>query len=252
MNCLIVDDDIFSTRLIAEFIKRTSTNNLINTFTNAIDAVDFMSVTCDKIDIIFLDIEMPEMSGIDFMKAVETHNTQIIIYSSQEKYALESYEYNVCDYLLKPVTYPRFLKALTKARIAIMASSAMPEEITNNEDKLPSTTEEDLSEDNEVYIKDNTNATYKVRYSDVIYIEASENYVTLVTTTRQIMIHTTMKSFLEKFPEKYVVKTHRSYAVGIRFIRDIIDNEISLLLTDKKIPIGKSFRDVTKNILTTK
>lgn len=66
------------------------------------------------------------------------------------------------------------------------------------------------------------------------------------------MIHTTMKSFLEKFPEKYVVKTHRSYAVGIRFIRDIIDNEISLLLTDKKIPIGKSFRDVTKNILTTK
>lgn len=237
MNCVIVDDDTFSTRLIADFIKRTSAVNLVNSFSNAIDAVDYLSITTENIDIIFLDIEMPEMSGMDFMKSVNIRNTQVIIYSSQEKYALESYEYNVCDYLLKPVNYARFLKAINKAKFNL-------QQLQNEAFVEDETTEDgEEKEDEDVTIKDNLSAVYKIRPTDVIYIEALENYVALVTTTRRLMIHTSMKNFLEKFPEKYVVRVHRSFAIGKRYVKDIINNEITLLLADKKIPIGKSYRD---------
>ncbi|MCQ2203778.1 MAG: LytTR family DNA-binding domain-containing protein [Bacteroidales bacterium] len=249
MNCIIVDDDVFSTRLMAELIKRTSALDLVNTFTNAIDAVDYMTISKDKIDLIFLDIEMPEMSGIDFMKAIETHTTQIIIYSSQEKYALQSYEYNVCDYLLKPVNYTRFIKAVNKAQIARQMSEIVIPEDYEKEDKTI-----DVNDgEQEIYLKDNSMTTYKVRFNDIIYVEASENYVTVVTTTRSIMIHSPLKKILEKLPEKFVIRVHRSYAIGVRFIKDIIGCEITLLLTEKRIPIGKSFRpslnEILKNIV---
>lgn len=237
MNCVIVDDDTFSTRLIADFIKRTSTVSLVSAFSNAIDAVDFLAVTTETIDIIFLDIEMPEMSGMDFMKSVNVHNTQVIIYSSQEKYALESYEYNVCDYLLKPVNYARFIKAINKAKTNLQQidATAEVENIIQNENSN--------DDDEDITIKDNMSAVYKIRPTDVIYIEALENYVALITSTRRLTIHTSLKNFLEKFSDKYVVRVHRSFAIGKRYVKDVVNNEITLFLADKKIPIGKSYRD---------
>lgn len=243
MNCIIVDDDLFSTRLIADFIKRTSAVNLASTFNNAIDAIDYISVSKDKIDIIFLDIEMPEMSGMDFIKSVDIQNTQVIIYSSQEKYALESYEYNVCDYLLKPVTYARFLKSINKAK----------QELTKLEQNRHNDNygdDESISEAEEMFVRDNLSTVYKVRFSDIIYIEAQENYIAIVTTTRKITVHKTMKEILELLPERYVIRTHRSYAIGKRFIKDVIGNELTLLLADKTIPVGKSYRDNIKDLTT--
>lgn len=237
MNCVIVDDDTFSTRLIADFIKRTSTVSLVSAFSNAIDAVDFLAVTTETIDIIFLDIEMPEMSGMDFMKSVNVHNTQVIIYSSQEKYALESYEYNVCDYLLKPVNYARFIKAINKAKTNLQQIDATAEVENTIQNENSNDDDEDIT------IKDNMSAVYKIRPTDVIYIEALENYVALITSTRRLTIHTSLKNFLEKFSDKYVVRVHRSFAIGKRYVKDVVNNEITLFLADKKIPIGKSYRD---------
>lgn len=245
MNCIIVDDDLFSTRLIADFIKRTSTVDLVSTFNNAIDAIDYIAVSKEKIDIIFLDIEMPEMSGMDFIKSVDISNTQVIIYSSQEKYALESYEYNVCDYLLKPVTYARFLKSVNKAKaeLAKLDQNGTTEEVTSKDKKE----EEEVEE---VFLRDNMSTVYKVRFNDIIYLEAQENYVAITTTTRKITVHKTMKDVLDMLPEKYITRTHRSYAIGKRFVKDIIGNELNLLLADKNIPIGKSYKDNIKELIS--
>lgn len=243
MNCIIVDDDIFSTRLMSDFIRRTSILTLLNTFDNAIDAIDFLSISQKPVDIIFLDIEMPEMSGLDFIKSVNVHNTQIIIYSSQEKYALESYEYDVCDYLLKPVNYTRFHKAISKAKVALG--------ITSNDDTEQNKTEQQKqpdADDCEIYIKDNSGAIYKIRYSEIIHIEALENYISVLTPTKRITIHTTMKDFIEKMPTKFIVRTHRSHAIGKRYIKSINNNSIELLLGDKIVPVGKSFKDVVKTL----
>ena len=240
MNCIIVDDDTFSTKLIADFIRRTSAVDLVNTFTNAIDAVDYLSITNEEINVIFLDIEMPEMSGIDFMKSVNIKNIQVIIYSSQDKYALESYEYNVCDYLLKPVNYARFLKAINKAKLALSMGDTQPDEEAAQADAGETKVVD------EIVVRDNMNAMYKIRMSDIIYVEALENYVALYTTTRRLMVHTSLKCFMEKLDESYVVRVHRSFAIGVRYIKDIVNFEITLFLADKKIPIGRSYKEVVK------
>lgn len=247
MNCIIVDDDIFSTRLMSDFIRRTSVVTLLNSFDNAIDAIDFLTISQKPVDIIFLDIEMPEMSGLDFIKSVDVRNTQIIIYSSQEKYALESYEYDVCDYLLKPVNYTRFHKAINKAKAALGITTADDNnEVAETEPHQSNTDAEDC----EMYIKDNSGAIYKVRYSEIIHVEALENYISVLTPTRRVTIHTTMKDFIDKIPTKYIVRTHRSHAIGKRYIKSISNNSIELLLGDKVVPVGKSFKDVVKTLLT--
>lgn len=243
MNCIIVDDDLFSTRLIADFIRRTSTVSLLSTFTNAIDAIDYISVSKEKTEIIFLDIEMPEMSGMDFIKSVDIRNTQVIIYSSQEKYALESYEYNVCDYLLKPVTYARFIKSINKAKAELAKLEQGTETKPKDDDDKPADVED-------VYLRDNMSTVYKVRFCDIIYVEAQENYVDIATTTRKITVHRTMKEILEMIPEKFITRAHRSYAIGNRFLKDIIGNELVLLLADKNIPIGKSYKDNIKELIS--
>ena len=113
MNCIIIDDDLMSRRIIEEFISRTDQLRLLASFENAVDAINVFS-SDEDVDLIFLDIEMPEMSGIDFLNTL-TSPCQIIIISSKEKYALEAFEYNVTDYLLKPILYSRFFKAVEKA-----------------------------------------------------------------------------------------------------------------------------------------
>lgn len=248
INCIIVDDDIFSTRLMSDFIRRTSVVTLLNTFDNAIDAIDFLTISPKPVDIIFLDIEMPEMSGLDFIKSVDVHNTQIIIYSSQEKYALESYEYDVCDYLLKPVNYTRFHKAINKAKAALGISATEENNETTDNNQRPRQPDTD---DCEIYIKDNSGAIYKVRYSEIIHIEALENYISVLTPTRRVTIHTTMKDFIEKIPDKFVVRTHRSHAIGKRYIKSISNNSIELLLGDKTVPVGKSFKETIKTLTDT-
>lgn len=116
MNCIIIDDDKLSIKIIEEFVGRTEGLNLTGSFSSAVEAFNALTQPgAEKVDLIFLDIEMPEMSGIEFLDSLDII-PQVIIYSSQEKYALESYEYDVTDYLLKPVQFGRFIKAVNRAR----------------------------------------------------------------------------------------------------------------------------------------
>ncbi|MCU4164797.1 LytR/AlgR family response regulator transcription factor [Carboxylicivirga caseinilyticus] len=226
MNCIIIDDDKLSTKIIKEFIEKTDGLTHAGSFDSAVTAINYLSKPdTNPIDLIFLDIEMPEMSGIDFLKSL-SKLPQVIVYSSQEKYAIESYEYDVTDYLLKPVQYGRFIKAVNRAKERFEESDTVSRESS------------------EIFIKNNSSLV-RVKYDDILWIEALENYVVLNTFKDKYTIHFTMKAISEKMPTDRFVRVHRSFIVNITKIKVIEDNSVIIMHDggSKIIPIGKSYKD---------
>jgi DNA-binding LytR/AlgR family response regulator len=228
MNCIIVDDDKMSRKVLEEFVKRTDSLNLINTYSNAVEAINSLKNCVDPIHLIFLDIEMPDMSGIEFLNTLKEVSSQIIIVSAKDKYAITAFEYDVTDYLLKPITYARFYKAVDKVfkRIDDIISI-----------KRPSDLKEDIDE---IFIKKNSTLV-RLKYDDILYIEALENYVIVNTYTEKFTIHFTMKSIEDKLPVKKFKRVHRSFIVNINRIKGIEDNSIIIKLEEgiKLLPVGK-------------
>jgi DNA-binding LytR/AlgR family response regulator len=224
MNCIIIDDDKLSLRIIEEFVEKTEFLNLIDSYSNAIDAINAFNK--NEIHLIFLDVEMPEMSGLEFLKTLKDP-PQIIIVSSKDKYAIEAFEYDVTDYLLKPVSYARFYKAVQKAQGRYSSGDS------EANDKL-----------DEIFIKNNS-SLIKLKYEDIYWIEALENYVVINTYDEKYTIHFTMKSISEKLPSNRFLRVHRSYIVNVNKINVIEDNTVIYEVADgaKVIPIGKSYKD---------
>lgn len=223
MNCIIIDDDKLSRRIVEEFVKRTETLNLLYSFENPVDAINIFEKE-DDIDLVFLDIEMPEMSGIDFLDTLK-NPPQIIIVSSKGKYAIDAFNYDVTDYLLKPISYSRFYKAVTKA--------------TERFSKNKINTKGD-----EIFIKKNS-ALVRLKYQDILWIEALENYVIFTTFDDKYTIHFTMKAIEQKLPSGKFTRVHRSYIVNTSSINVIEDNSVIIKTKEgnKTIPIGKSYKD---------
>ncbi len=244
MNCIVVDDDNFSLRIMSDFIRRTSYLTLVKTFDNAIDALEFIAFAGNKIQIIFLDIEMPEMSGMDFIRSIDLKETQVIIFSSHQKYALESYEYDVADYLLKPVNYARFIKAVKRATDEITVRNAMSQDAKEGVEKKD-------EEKNIVMLKDSTGELYRIDYNDIAYIEANENYVNIFTPKTKITIHSSLVKILQLLPEDVVFRTHRSYAIGKNHIVGADSNSVKIECgkEKKEIPIGKTYKPELKKLL---
>lgn len=224
MNCIIVDDDRLSRLVIEEFIKKTNFLSLIASFSTAVEAINAINSN-NQINLIFLDIEMPEMSGIDFMNTLK-HPPQIIIISSKEKYALDAFSYDVTDYLLKPIAYPRFYRAVSKANSRFQLS------------RLDNHTRE------EIFIKKGSSLV-RLKLDDILWVEALENYVILNTFNEKYTIHFTMKAIERKLPPTRFLRIHRSYIININKIAIIQDNSVEIE-TDhglKGIPIGKSYKE---------
>lgn len=223
MNCIIIEDDKYSRKLIEEFVGKTEILNLLHSFSNAVDAINYINT--DEIHLIFLDVEMPEMTGIEFLKNIRKY-PQVIIISAKDKYALEAFEYDVTDYILKPITYSRFYKAVNKAVDRHYARNGNPESAT------------------EIFVKKNSSLV-RVKFEDILWIEALENYVIVSTFQEKYTIHFTMKAIEQKLPVSIFRRVHRSYIVNINQIMLIEDNQIIMSIADeiKQIPIGKSYKD---------
>ncbi|MCF6366271.1 MAG: LytTR family DNA-binding domain-containing protein [Bacteroidales bacterium] len=224
MNCIIIDDDKVSRLVIEKYISKTDLVSLTETFDNAVDAANYFNKNASS-DLIFLDIEMPGMSGVEFLESLD-NLPQIIIVSAKEKYALQAIQHDVTDYLLKPIVYSRFLKAVTKA---------------NTRHK------EEAEKDNSkgIFVKSSSSSFVRLFYDDVMYIEAMENYVVITTYEHKHTIHFTMKALLNKLPADKFVRVHRSYIVNKDKVERIDDNMIIMNTKDKRksIPISKSYKD---------
>ena len=220
MKSIIIDDNEIALLATQQCVLKAEQIKLLKTFNNALQALSY--IASNQVDLIFLDIEMPELNGIEFIKAMKHPHPLIVLTTSHPEFALEAYEHNVLDYLVKPIALPRFLNAVAKAQ-------AMFE--NHNIDKI----ENDI-----IFIKKG-NIIVKVNKSDVLWIEGLGDYVTLNTEKEKFIVHSTMHAIEQKFASNEFIRVHRSFIIRIDRINNIEDNCISYY--DKFIPIGKTYRE---------
>ena len=228
MNCIIVDDDKLSCKIIEGYVSKFTSLNLIGSYSDAVAARNILHDRHD-IDLIILDIEMPEMNGFEFIGSLD-NPPNIILISSAEEHALRAFDFNVVDYLLKPVTYARFCKAIDKTLRYFTRKEA-----TNTGEE-------------EIFIKKGSSLV-KLKLREIIYIEALENYVTLNTNDDKFTIHFTMKAIENQLPSGVFIRVHRSFIINKSLIQAIKENSLDLNVGGslKSIPVGKSFRDSLLN-----
>jgi DNA-binding LytR/AlgR family response regulator len=228
MNCIIVDDDKLSCKILEGYVSKFTTLTLIGSYSESVEARNILTKRHD-IDLIILDIEMPEMNGFDFITSLD-FPPNIIIVSAAEEYALKAFDFNVVDYLLKPVTYGRFCKAIDKT-----VRYFTRKEVSNTGDE-------------EIFIKKGSSLV-KLKLRDIIYIEALENYVTLTTNNDKFTIHFTMKAIENQLPSGVFIRVHRSFIINKTMIQAIKENSLDLNVggSIKSIAVGKSFRDSLLN-----
>jgi DNA-binding LytR/AlgR family response regulator len=227
MNCIICANKN-SSQLLEEFVGKSSSLNLIGTFSDSGSIRAQLSERQD-IDLIFLDVDIPEMDIFNYINSFD-HQANIIIVSPDDKDALKAFEFNIVDYLLKPVTFSRFCKAVDKA-IRYFANK----EVSN-------------SDANEIFIKKGSTLV-KLKIKDIIYVEALENYVILNTKNEKFTIHFTMKAIEYQLPSGTFIRVHRSFIVNISLIKTIKENSLDLIIGNevRDIPIGQSYRDPLLN-----
>ena len=228
MKCIIVDDDKLSCKLLEGYVSKYTSLNLVGVFNDPVSARNVVANHKD-IDLILLDIKMPEMDGFDFIGSLD-HPPNIIIVSGEVEFALKAFDFNVVDFLLKPIAYARFCKAIDKV-IRYFA----PKEISK-------------SGDEEIFIKKGSSLV-KLKLKEIIYIEALENYVTLITKDDKFTIHFTMKAIENQLPSGVFIRVHRSFIINKSMIQAIKESALELNVGGslKSIPVGKSFRDSLLN-----
>ncbi|PSR56184.1 DNA-binding response regulator [Adhaeribacter arboris] len=217
-KCLIIDDDIFSTKIIQKFISNTDFLELMGTASGGIEASRILRETA--VDILFLDMEMPDMSGLDLLSTISNKDLLVIVTSASRDYAVEAFEKNVIDYLVKPITYPRFLIAAQKAY-----------------DKLNQRQHTNTSADF-TFVKVEQKLI-KIYFADIQYIEALGDYVHIVSNNKKTIVYATMKSIANRFPVNKFIRVHRSFIVNLDAITAVEDNNVTI--GSKFIPIGATY-----------
>jgi DNA-binding LytR/AlgR family response regulator len=220
MKAIIIDDNEIALLATQQCVAKADKVKLLGAFNNALQALSF--IASNQVDLIFLDIEMPELNGMDFIKAMKQPHPLIILTTSHPQFALEAFENNVLDYLVKPIALPRFLNAVSKAHA------------------LYDKTTIDKIENDIVFIKKG-NVIVRVNKSEVLWIEGLGDYVTLNTEKEKFIVHSTMHNIEQKFASNEFIRVHRSFIIRIDKINNIEDNCISYF--DKFIPIGKTYKD---------
>ncbi|KOS04766.1 transcriptional regulator [Flavobacterium akiainvivens] len=221
MKALIVDDNDIARTTLAHLAKQVPNLTIENEFCNAIEAYNYLQ--SNSVDLIFLDIEMPEMTGIELTKNLSGKDTIIIFTTSKKEYALEAFELNIADYLLKPVVPARFLMAVKKAQ-TILESRKENLEVTKDEF---------------LFVRD-SNITRRLKLDDIFYAEAMGDYVKFYTREKMFAIHGKMKTAEERLPKDHFIRVHRSYIVSVGKIDTLQDGGI--MINGKFIPIADAYR----------
>jgi DNA-binding LytR/AlgR family response regulator len=221
MKALIVDDNNIARTTLAHLASQIPNLDIVHEYDNAIAAYNHLQ--SDRIDLLFLDIEMPEMTGIELTRNLNSKETIIIFTSSKKEYALEAFELNIADYLLKPFTQARFLQAVSKAR-AIFESK--------NENLQ-------ISKDEFLFVRD-SNITRRLKLDDICYAEAMGDYVKFYTKEKMFAIHGTMKAAEERLLKDNFIRVHRSYIVAIGKIDTLQDGGV--VINGQFIPVADAYR----------
>jgi DNA-binding LytR/AlgR family response regulator len=232
MKCIAIDDEPFALELISGYIKKTPSLEFAGEFTNPFRAMEFLLKT--SVDLVFLDINMPELSGLELLKSLPVQ-PKVIFTTAYSQYGAESYDYNAVDYLLKPVRYDRFLKAVNKAVGNVQAKRE--EVITeNNADQSVQS----------VMVKSGSQI-FKIETDDILYVEGAGNYMTFFTKKGKIMALLPMNEILKLLPSNQFIRIHKSYIISLKHI-DVIERA-RVIINKISIPIGITYREHFSKII---
>lgn len=223
IKCIITDDEPIARKGLRGYIEKVDFLTLAGECEDAVQLNTILKT--QQVDLVFLDIEMPEMTGLELLSNLISP-PKIIIVSAYEQYALKGYEFNVVDYLLKPVSFDRFIKSVNRIHDLLQTG---PKE-----------------ENDYIFVKSNK-LLKKILFKDILYIESMENYVVIQTVSCKEVVYTTLKQLYESLPEDIFQQTHRSYIVNIEKVTAIDGNQLTI--SSYKIPVARNFRDIIFNLI---
>jgi DNA-binding LytR/AlgR family response regulator len=226
IKCIIVEDERLAQQVVEAYIEKTPQLELLAICSNALEAAAVLNR--QQVDLIFLDIQLPGMTGLNFLRTLQKPPL-VILTTAYPDYALESYEFNVIDYLLKPISYERFLKAVNK----IVEGNLLTQKTTPANDHI--------------YIK-SSGKFIKVNFADIIYIEGMKDYLKICTSTSNIVTLQTMNEMERLLPPAQFIRAHKSYIVSLQYIKSIYGNNIETARLT--IPIGVNYKEKVMQLIS--
>jgi DNA-binding LytR/AlgR family response regulator len=239
MNAIIVDDEPLARDVLETYLERMPDVNLVATCSNAFEANQ--ALKDNQVDLMFLDIQMPQLTGMDFLRTLQ-NPPMVIFTTAYSEYAIEGFELDALDYLLKPISFDRFVKAVNRAKEQKNLQTGGTTETTSTADDSGSS-ENNLEEDF-IFVKADKKLI-KVNYDDILYIEGLKDYVIIRCNESRVITLQTMKSLEARLPSKIFKRIHRSYIINMSKVEAVMGNmiEITEKGAKKHLPIGKNYRE---------
>ncbi|PWK27054.1 LytTR family two component transcriptional regulator [Arcicella aurantiaca] len=236
INCLVVEDEPLARNLMTAYIEKIPYLNLLQACSNPLEAIDFLRE--NTVDLLFLDVQMPEITGITLLKILQK-KPLVILTTAYSEYALEGYEHDVMDYLLKPITFERFLKAVEKAHARlsnVTSNTIIQEKVVSPPDGVQPF----------IFVKDGTKLV-KIKLNDILYVEGLKDYVTIHTRTQKVVTLQRLKTLEEELPENKFIRIHNSFIVAFEAIEAIEKEKVQI--SSVFIPISDTYRKTFKEFI---
>ena len=230
IKCIIIDDEPLAAEVLENYLREFSNMDLVGTYTNPLEALGV--IESGEVDAVFIDINMPKMNGLDFIKSLEA-NPYFIITTAYREYAVESFDLDVLDYLVKPIPFTRFLKSINK----------LSQKFLNEQS---AETSSQLVEKSFIFLKVDKKLM-KIKFEDIYYIESLKDYIKVFTSSGDYLAHKSLSSISEEVPSKQFIRIHRSFTVALDKIQAVEGN--SVLITGKRIPIGRKYINHAKDVI---
>lgn len=220
-TCIIVDDEPLAIDLLSDHIQKVEDLKLVHTFLNPIEALQYINK--NKVDLLFLDVQMPELSGIQLLKILDQEQ-KVILTTAYEQYALDGFDHEVLDFLLKPISFERFQKSIQK--------------VQKQSSKVPVSTNVSGSQDF-MFVKSEYKFV-KIFYKDILYLEGLGDYVSIHLKDSKILTLKNLKAFVEELPAAEFKRVHKSYIISLSKINFVERNRV--MISDKRIPVGSTYQ----------
>lgn len=230
IKCVIIDDEPLAIKVVENHLKEFQNFEVIETFNNPIEALSLLEK--GNVDVLFLDINMPKMNGLDFAITLNS-KMNVVITSAYREYAVESFDLNVLDYLVKPIPFNRFLKTINKITQKVYLQKGIQKE-------------EGSSNESFIFLKVDKKLI-KIKFEDILYVESLKDYIKVFTTSGNYLVHKSLTSMTEELPDSNFIRIHRSYTIAIDKVKSVEGNLVEIATT--KIPIGRKYVNHAKRII---
>jgi len=230
IKCIIIDDEPLAAEVIENYLKEFSNVEHMGSFTNPLEALEL--IESGEIEAVFIDINMPKMNGLEFIRSIEA-KPSFVITTAYREYAVESYDLDVLDYLVKPIPFNRFLKSINKLSLKFNADRSMENA-------------HDAAEKSFIFLKVDKKLV-RIKYDDIHFIESLKDYIKVFTSEGDFLAHKSLTSITEELPKSKFLRIHRSFTVSLDKIEALEGN--SVLLKGKRIPIGRKYVNHAKDVI---